>query len=465
MLITKDIVLIVPIRQGYSGITLDLGLLYLYSALKENGLDATILHCPKEKIDFDAFKNILRKNSHIKIIGFKAFSVDHNSVKQMASIVKDILPECVTVVGGPHPTSLPEYVLKDMDSIDYTFVGEGEIGFPLFCEKILSNEQLNDVPNIAYRNNGTVIVNPQKVVMELDMLPRIRWEDININEYPDFLTSLPFIPIMATRGCPFFCKYCAAHKIVGRKLRFRSVENVIKELKLLKEVHGVAGVNFSDDELTLNRKYFISLCRAMIDGKLEIEWECSNGIRLDTLDEYILDLMYDAGCRYASVGIESGSDDILSQMKKSITTTVIREKVALIKKSRVVPQGLFMIGFPGETEADIKRTIEFAIELNIDKTNFSIFMPLPGSEIFEELIKNDELYLDTLDWDKMKPDEVLYKHPTIPPERLKYLQRQAYIRFYLRPGPMKRLVKEFVFKKGGLKALVSKFSSVFWGHK
>lgn len=411
--IAKEIVLVVPIRRGYSGITIDLGLLYLYSALKEHGLDATILHCPKDKIDFDAFKDILRKNSHIKIIGFKAFSVDHNSVKQMASIVKEILPACVTVVGGPHPTSLPEFVLKDMGSIDYAFTGEGEVGFPLFCERILAHEQLDDVTNIAYRKNGGVIVNPQKVVTDLDILPRIRWEDININEYPDFLTSLPFIPIMATRGCPFLCKYCAAHKIVGRKLRFRSVENVIKELQLLKEVHGIKGVNFSDDELTLNRKYFISLCQAIIDSRLEIEWECSNGVRLDTLDEYVLDLMYDAGCRYASVGIESGSDDILSQMKKNITTSVIREKVALIKKSRVVPQGLFMIGFPRETEADIQRTIEFAIDLNIDKTNFSIFMPLPGSEVFEELVENNELYPDTIDWDKMRPDEVLYKHPTI----------------------------------------------------
>ena len=122
---TEEIMLVIPFRPGYSSITLDLGLLYLYSALREQGLAATILHCPKEKIDEDLFRQIISKNRHLKIIGFKAFSVDHNSVKEMARIVKSILPECVTITGGPHPTALPEYVLEDMPAIDYVFAGEG----------------------------------------------------------------------------------------------------------------------------------------------------------------------------------------------------------------------------------------------------------------------------------------------------------------------------------------------------
>ncbi|MBI4680581.1 MAG: cobalamin B12-binding domain-containing protein [Nitrospirae bacterium] len=219
----KEILLVVPIREGYSGITLDLGLLYLYSALKDYGLDATILHCPKEKIDTDKFREIITANMHIKIIGFKAYSVDHNAVKKMAGIVKNFLPECTTIAGGPHSTSLPEYILKDIDSIDYVFTGEGEIGFPMFCKSILSGEDPSGTPGIVYRKNGEYRFNPQQVISDLDKLPRVRWEDININEYPDFLTSLSFIPVMATRGCPYHCKYCAAHKVVGRRLRYRSV--------------------------------------------------------------------------------------------------------------------------------------------------------------------------------------------------------------------------------------------------
>ncbi|MBI4680580.1 MAG: radical SAM protein [Nitrospirae bacterium] len=237
---------------------------------------------------------------------------------------------------------------------------------------------------------------------------------------------------------------------------------MIEELQLLKKVHDVRAVNFSDDELTLNRKYFVELCHALIGSNLGIEWECSNGVRLDTLDTEVLDLMYRAGCRYISVGIESASDEILSRMKKNITTKTIREKIAMIKKSRVVPQGLFMIGFPGETEADIKKTINFARELDIDKTNFSIFMPLPGSEIFEELISNGEVLLDEIDWNNMKPDGVVYRNPNISPEKLKELQRSAYIKFYLRPQPIVRLLKEFIFKRGGIKALISKIKSVFF---
>lgn len=459
----KDIVLVVPIREGYSGITLDLGLLYLYSALKEHGLDATILHCPKEKIDLDTFKKILIGNPHIKVIGFKAYSVDHNSVKEMSVAAKEILPECVTIAGGPHPTSLAEYMLKDISSLDYVFSGEGEIGFPLFCKNILSGRQVYNIPGVAYRMNGSAVRNKQQVIMDLNMLPRVRWEEIGISEYPDFLTSLPFIPIMATRGCPYHCKYCAAHKVAGRKLRFRSVEDVVEELKLLKKIHGIRAVNFSDDELTLNRKYFVELCNRLIDSRLGIEWECSNGVRLDTVSPEILDLMYEAGCRYISIGIESASDEILTRMEKNITTDIIREKVATVKKSKIIPQGLFMIGFPGEKEADIEKTIDFAVELDIDKTNFSIFMPLPGSEIFEELIYDGEIVLDKIDWNKMRPDAVVYRNPNISHDRLKFLQKRAYAKFYLRIGPMKRLLKEFLFKRGGIKALTSKIRSVFFG--
>ncbi|MBI5195882.1 MAG: radical SAM protein [Nitrospirae bacterium] len=452
--------LVVPVRKGYSGITIDLGLLHIYSALKAKGIVSTIMHCPKDGITEEKFREILQANLHIKTIGFKMFSVDHNSVKRMSLIAKQVLPECVTVAGGPHPTCLPEYILEDMPGIDYVFRGEGEAGFPVFCEKVLAGKPLLEAPNIAYRREKGVVQNKCVAVDELDRLPRIQWEDVSIEDYPDFLTSLPFIPVMATRGCPFQCKYCAAHSIVGRKMRYRSVENVIDELRFLKETHKIEGFNFSDDELTLNRNYFIDLCKGLIKSGLNLKWECSNGVRLDTLDDEVLDIMYKAGCRYISVGIESGNNRILKSMKKNISTEVIREKVAMVKRSKVVPQGLFMVGFPDETEEDIRKTIDFAIELDIDKTNFSIFMPLPGSEIFDELVAGGALEIDRINWDDMKPDKVIFRNSLVSPEKLKQLQRYAYMKFYLRLKPLKRLFREFVLKKRGGRALFVKLKSV-----
>lgn len=460
--VDSEILLVIPVRSGYSGITIDLGLLYLSSALKNAGINSTILHCPKDHVDLDAFREILKNNRHLKIVGFKCYSVDHNAVKQMARMVKSVLPGCVAIAGGPHPTSLPEYVLQEMPGLDYVYCGEGEIGFPLFAKHILNRAPVDDIPGIAFRNAvGSVRKNPNEAYQDLNQLPQICWEDIKIEEYPDFLTSLPFIPVMATRGCPYGCKYCAAHAIFGRKMRYRSVENVIGELIRLKQIHNIHAFNFSDDELTLNRDYFLELCERLIQGKLGLKWECSNGVRLDTLDGPVLDKMYQAGCRYISIGIESASDRVLKEMKKNISTQTIREKIALIQKHKVVSQGLFMIGFPGETEDDIRKTIEFAVELDISKTNFSIFMPLPGSEIFGELIERGELALKDIDWDKMKPDEVLYRHRTIAPDRLIMLQKTAYKRFYLRPKPALRLAREVLLRWGTMKALAAKIYSVF----
>ncbi len=461
MKIDSDVLLVIPIRQGYSGITLDLGLLYLYSALKDRHIDSTILHCPKDSTTQERWEEILMLNPQLKIIGFKAFSVDHNSIKRMASSVKKILPGCTTIIGGPHPSSLSEYILNDISDLDFAFEGEGEIGFPQFCKCVLAKEDISEVPGLVYRTEKGFKHNQREIISDLDDLPRVRWEDINIDEYPDFMTSLPFIPVMATRGCPYHCTYCATSTIVGRRMRFRSVENVLTELRLLRDVHGVRGINFSDDELTLNRKYFKRLCEELIKSDLNIKWECSNGIRLDTIDEEVLALMYRAGCRYAAVGIESASDEILKKIKKKINTKTIREQVNLIKKSQIIPQGLFMIGFPGETEAEIEKTIDFAIELDIDKTNFSIFMPLPGTESFDDLIENGYLNLEKMNWDNMKPDRVIFERPGVSGKILKKMQKKAYLKFYFRPKPLIRIFQEFVVKDGGLKALFSKAKSIF----
>jgi len=456
----ENILLIIPVRNWYSGITIDLGILYLYSALKRDGIKATMLHCPKEGMDLDDFKIFLEHNPQIRIIWFKSYSVDHNSIKRMSKIAKEVIPDCTIIVGGPHPTSIPEYVLKDMIHIDYVSVGEGEIGFPIFCKKILQKDSVDDVPWLWFRINGEIKINPNQIYDNLDDLPEICWEDINIEEYPNFMTSLRFVPVMATRWCPYQCKYCAAHKIVGRRIRYRSVNNVINELKRLKSI-GINEINFSDDELTLNRKYFLELCNGIIDNKLDILWECSNGVRLDTLDDEVLDIMYNAGCRYVAVGIESSSNQILKDMKKNITTETIIEKLDLIKRHKVIPQWLFMIGFPNESEQDIKNTIKFSQDLDIDKTNFSIFMPLPGSETFDELIASKEIEIEKINRDDMRPDRIA-RDRWISAKRLKKLQRMAYLKFYLRPKPMKRFFKEMILDTKKWKTVMIKLKSILF---
>lgn len=462
--VNSEILLVIPIRLGYSGVVPDLGLLYLYSALRENGLEATLLHCPKEGILTDSqWEAVLDANKHLKIIGFKSMSHDHNIIKRMAGKVKEKLPHCTTIVGGPHVTSLPDYVLRDMGLVmDFGFNGEGEIGFPLFCKNILEGDSVEHVPGLVFRKGEEIQVNPRSIVNNLDELPRIRWEEVDLGSYPKWMSSLPFIPIMATRGCPFLCTYCSAPTIVGRKMRYRSKENVIAELRHLKQTHNVKNVTFTDDELTLNRRYFSELCHGIIDEKLDLLWEANNGVRLDTMDEEILDLMHQSGCRYIAVGIESASDEILERVKKKITTKTIRERVAVVKNSKIVPQGLFMLGFPGETEDQINDTIQFAIELDIDKTNFSIFMPLPGTESFRELVEQNHIDPNHLDWDNMKPDKTIFERPGCSSKRLKSLQKKAYWKFYMRPKPFKRLLEEFIIKDGGISSLFTKVKSVFF---
>jgi len=457
---TERILLTIPFRRGYSAITIDLGLLYLYSAAKDRGLDAAILHCPKEGVDEDGWTQLMRSNPQLEIIALKAYTMDHFAVKRMAEIAKRELPGCTVIVGGPHASGVPELVLRDMPAVDYAFKGEGERGFPRFCEAVLAGQSVDDIPGLAWRTPQGLHLNPPELIEDLDTLPRIRWEDIPIHEYPDYITSLPFIPVMATRGCPYQCTYCSAFNIFGRRFRHRSVQSVVDELRLLQRVHGVRAVNFSDNEFSLDRGYVMELCQALKDSGLGTEWELANGLRLDTVDEELLSTMADAGCRYVSIGVESASNSILLENKKAMTQAVIREKAALVLRSGLQVQGLFIIGFPTETQAQILDTIRFSLELGIDKTNFSILMPLPGTEVFDSLVASGAIDVESFDWENMRPDNVTFPREHLSASRLRWLQRYAYLRFYLRPRPLRRLSREFLFRSSGRAALTRKVRSV-----
>jgi radical SAM superfamily enzyme YgiQ (UPF0313 family) len=316
---------------------------------------------------------------------------------------------------------------------DFAFKGEAEIGFSQFLEYLEGGRAVHEIPGLIWRDKEEIRINKQVFIKNLDELGIPAWDLIDPRDYCDtaetFRMAFPAAPISITRGCPFPCTYCAGHIISGKPIRSRSINHVLDEMQFLMSEFGVREFNIVDDNFTHNRAVVEDFCHGIINRGLNIHWSGSTGIRLDSLDEELLDLMRRSGCYSFYVGIESGSQRILDLMKKHLTLEKIRQGVKMISRSGIDVSGFFIIGFPGETREDILATISFAAELPLFKAHFFHFTALPATEAYEELIKNGKIS----GFDDSMFMDVSYVPDSLTPQELKSLLRKAYLRFYLRP--------------------------------
>ena len=198
-----------------------------------------------------------------------------------------------------------------------------------------------------------------------------------------------------------------------------------------------------DDNFTLDRTFALSVCGAIERNRLDLSWSCPNGVRLDTLDRELIQAMEVAGCYSVAVGIESGSERILTAMKKRLHIDTVREKVALIKScSRIKVTGFFLLGYPCETRSDIEKTIQLSRQLDLDRAAFSLFTPFPGTEIYEELLQEGKIQEQNTDTKGLDYDFVSVELKDLKAKDLKKLQRKAILGFYLRPRVLRGILKE-----------------------
>lgn len=445
-----NVLLVQPIREGNNTqITPDLGILLLGTALHRQGYSVTVLDCPKEGMNFSGFKNFL-KTKNFNVVGFRCYSRDHNYVKHHLKITRQIYPEAVTLIGGPHPSALPEFVLDSMPDLDFAWKAEAEEGLPSLLSLIeehgreIPDDLLHDIPGLVWRakDRHATTVNTPAFTKNLDQFGIPDWELIKPETYPGFIFD-EYYPLLTTRGCPYPCIYCNTPGLSGKKLRHRNLDFVIEELRFLKNRYGIKRFSIVDDEFTLDMKYATGFCRRLIDSKLDLRWDCPVGVRLDSLNPELLRVMEQAGCECIAVGIESGSDRIQKLIKKNVTVEKIREKAGMIADcSRIKIIGYFMIGFPDETEEEILETINLATSLPLYRANFTIVIAIPGTELFREAVREGKITLENVNWDTCTSEQVSFKRTHISSKRLVQLHKLAYLRFYRRPAILWQLIKE-----------------------
>ncbi|MBI4697472.1 MAG: radical SAM protein [Nitrospirae bacterium] len=440
------VLLINPItsERGMFAATPNLGLGYLAAALRRNGFEADIWDGMKKDMTRKKLEERLKRLDY-DAAGFQVYTCSVNEVNDALNLVKSLKSDIVTIIGGAHVSgsSSTSYL-----NADFGFRGEAEIGLPALLKKLKGEQECayEDIHHLIWRSNGTVNLNPLQPIEDLDSLGLPSWDLINPNEYPNspigaFVKSFPLATISCTRGCPHHCTYCANALIMGRKTRARSIGSIMEEVSLLHDHYNVREYQIIDDCFTSKRSLAEGVCKRIIEKGMKINISFPNGVRVESLDEDLLRLLEKAGCYSIGMAIESGSQRIIDHMKRRQSLEKIKEKVELVARTtRIRMTGFFILGYPAEEREDILKTIKLAKELPLKRAQFTIWIPVPGSEMTESLKKEGKLNI--ADSSLVVLNQINYVPEKMTIKELQGLLRKAYMEFYFRPRIILGLLKE-----------------------
>lgn len=432
-----DVLLINPydenaVKNGLGLITPPLNLMYLGGALENASLSTTIIDDDLEQVGYEEITKTATKLDP-SVIGITATTSTIKNALEYAKLIKKILPNSLTVIGGPHTTFMPAETLKSNPSLDAVVIGEGEETMVDLVQTFgdENNGKLSGVRGIAYKdqNENIKLNSPRPLIKDLDAVPFPARHLLHFESYGT--TKKGSSDMITSRGCVFSCGYCSSSLIMGKKFRTRSPENVADEIEKLKEDYKIKDIAFMDDTFMLNKRRAKAIADEINSRGLDIGFVASS--RVDMVDKSLLEKLKSAGLNTMYYGVESGSQRVLNLMKKGITLKQAEDAVRSAKEVGVEVLTSFILGFPGETREEIDKTIDFSIKLNADYSQFSILTPFPGTPIYHEL-KQKKL-IDTENWKKytvMRP-VIKYEELGLSKKMVERKLAQAYIKFYARP--------------------------------
>ncbi len=376
-----------------------LGLASIAAYLDRAGYESIILDCYAEPRAEQKFLDLLR-GERPALLGISCTTASFHDSVRMAEIARNELPEIRIAFGGAHVSALKEQILEFSPVIDYAVIGEGEQTMLELAE--LGTDEPREIGGVVWRDASGELVNNgyRKDRLVLDDLPFPAYE--KLPGYPDSyklpIFNYPTAPnssCISSRGCPYKCSYCD-RSVFQSSFRYNSAEYLYNHLKYLKERFGIRHINFYDDQFTFHRGRVEQLCRMLIDKPLGMTYNCA--VRAEHIDLELIKLMKAAGCWMVSLGIESGDEQLLAQHRQNVNLDFMAETIRMIKSCGIRVKGLLMMGLPGESEASIRRSMDYVYGLKLDDFNLTKFTPFPGSPIYQNI---HEVGTFDEDWPKL----------------------------------------------------------------
>ncbi len=357
-----------------------LGLAYLASALIEAGIEVKILDLVVYSYSRSRLQSLM-DDFRPQVVGITAVTMTFNHAIGVLEDIKQIHPEILTVMGGPHVSFCARETLRAYPALDIAVLGEGERTLVELVRTAEKGNAWSTVNGIAHRSGGEVHLTPARAAIEnLDDLPVPNRSLLPLGRYRAL--GMP-ISMTTSRGCPFKCIFCVGRKMVGARVRYRSAVKIVDELAYLTSLN-FHQINIADDLFTADKRHCMTVCDEILKRDLRLKW--TSFARVDTVSDAVLAKMKAAGCCAVSFGIESANPQILKTIRKGITLKQVEDAVDMCRNAGITPCASFILGLPGETPDTIEETMEFGNRLKRKGLSFGFHLlaPFPGTEVRQQ---------------------------------------------------------------------------------
>lgn len=434
MSIRLNIILVRP-KSVYADVVAGIPIsLALLAAVAENkGHSVRIVDAGLEK-EPSAILQQAFDSAHYDIAGLSCMSVEFSGGLNAAREIRRLSPGTHIIFGGQHPTIMPDQVMS-IDLIDSVCIGEGENTWSDFLDAMAAGGDLEGIPGVWFRRNGTVVRNlPRDTFVDIDAVPMPSYHLLNIERYFDTrFVRFPTvdrraIQLFTSRGCPYRCIYC--HDLFGKRFRGRKPELVWEEMRYLHDTYGIREFMIEDDIFNMDIARAKRICDLIISSGLKLGLQFGNGLRLERFDEELMAKLARAGTHHIAIAIESASSRIQKLIKKNLNLERTNEILSWARRNDVETLGFFMLGFPGETIEEINQTIHFAGKSLFDEALFSIATPYAGTEL-HELVRATGSFERGNERDADWEGVLETKSAEWNQRRLRRLQRKAYVHFFM----------------------------------
>jgi radical SAM superfamily enzyme YgiQ (UPF0313 family) len=406
---------------------LPLGLGYLAAVLEKNGYEVDVIDCQAQRLTLEDFKKEISQRQPT-LVGVTSTTLTYKSALQITRIAKEAHPSCVTALGGSHVTFWDDKALQECPELDVVVRKEGEETLLELVRRVEAGESFHDVAGTTCRRDGEIVKNPDRPYIEnLDALPFPAlhlWPIESLRQFGEVI-----FPLTTSRGCVYWCNFCTAVRMFGRRYRMRSPKNVADELESLHKNFGAEHFTFYDDAFTVDQSRTEEICSEILNRKLKIRWNCET--RVDMVTKDLLRKMKQAGCTDVWFGVESGSQRVINAMDKGILIEQTERAFKWAKEVGLMTVANVILGFPTETKETAWETIKLVEKLNPNDVGYYIATPYPGTPMYENV--KEKGLLKITDFDKYDTATPTFEIPTLSMKELREIREQAFQRFYLRP--------------------------------
>lgn len=413
------------------------GLGYVGGYLKRHGIKLSFID---GIVDRHTPESIAAEIKQLKpdFLGVTATTYQIYDAANLCQLAKSVYPEITTIIGGYHAGAIPKQTLEEFPSFDYAVFGEGEETCRELVQSVRERRSASQITGIAWRDGDNVIKNEARPYFkDMDEIGFPDFSFFPMNKYRATYTirrGIIEVPIATMRGCPYSCNFC--FRSMGQKVRYRSVEKIVDEIKRDVNEYGAKQLIFIDDTLTLAKERIKEMSRRMVKERLHEKVSWIGETRVDHVDKELFREMAKAGCRVLSFGVESGNQAVLDACEKRQTLDEIKQAFAWAKEAGIRIHASFIIGQAYETVETINDTIRMGIDLDPHYVSYCILTPFPGTEVpdLAERGVGGLKYLSK-DWKAFgKQTGKALELESVPRQKLESLQRKGYFKFFIRPA-------------------------------